>query len=54
LPADLKPLPKEKVLFKMDKAIERFPPGQKSINVDLLDLAEDNGEFRGTDLADVG
>ena len=51
LPADFKPLPKEKVLFKMDKAIERFQYKPKS-HIDLDDLPED-GEFRGTDLADL-
>ena len=53
LPADVKPAPKEKVLFKMDKGPERFPTVQKSIAVDFDIMGQNDGQFRGTDLADL-
>lgn len=50
LPAELKPIEREKVLFKMDKGLDRFPLVQKSVNLDFNELAKQDGEFRGTDL----
>ena len=55
MPAEYKPLDREKVLFKMDKAPERFPQQiDRNPNYDLADLATDTDAFLGTDLADVG
>lgn len=52
MPAELKPIDREKVLFKMDKALERFSPKKEKLNLDL-ELLDQKGEFLGTDLADV-
>lgn len=53
LPAEVKPIDREKVLFKMDKQQDRFPLETKKEQFNLSDLAGAEGEFRGTDLADV-
>ena len=53
LPAELKPIDREKVLFKMDKQQDRFPLEFKREQIDLDDVANDEAEFRGTDLADI-
>jgi len=54
LPAYVKPIDSEKVLIKMDKKPERFPLKHKE-NLDLEDIMgqDDDGRFKGTDLADV-
>jgi len=53
IPVDVKPLDREKVLFKMERQQERFPAERRKENLDLDDIANGDGEFRGTDLADV-
>ena len=52
IPADVKPIDREKVLFKMDKAQDRFSPKKEKLNLDL-ELLDKKGDFLGIDLADV-
>jgi len=52
IPSDYKPIDREKVLFKMDKAQDRFSPIKEKLNLDL-EILDKKGEFLGTDLADV-
>ena len=53
LPPERKKLPKEKVLIKMDRNIGRYDNVKKESNVDLVDIALDDGEFKGIDLVDI-
>jgi hypothetical protein len=53
IPADVKPLPKAKTFVNMEKTVGRITSKTKTSNADLLDIAEDNGEFRGTDMIDI-
>ena len=46
-------LPKEKVLIRMDKAVGRYDNVKKESNIDLTDVALDDGEFKGIDLVDI-
>lgn len=52
IPSDYKPIDREKVLFKMDKAQDRFSPIKEKLNLDL-EILDKKGQFLGTDLADV-
>ena len=52
MPAEVKPLPRAKTFVNMDKAVGRTAK-QTTSNADLFDIAEDNGEFRGTDMIDI-
>ena len=52
IPSDVKPLPKEKVLFRMEKGTDRFPSVEKKPNWDLADIADD-AAFKGTDMVDM-
>ena len=49
--ADVKELPKAKVFVNMGKQQDRFT-AQKTSNMDLEDI-DDNGAFRGIEMADV-
>ena len=53
MPAEVKPIDREKVLFKMDKQLDRFPEEYKKDQVSLNDLINDDRVFKGTDLVDV-
>lgn len=54
MPAFVKPLAKTKNFVNMDKAVGRRETSKvRESNIDLLDIAEDNGEFRGTDMLDI-
>ena len=54
MPAEIKKIDREKVLFKMDKALVRFPEHSKQKeNVDLEDLMKEDKGFQGTDMGDV-
>ena len=54
MPAYVKPLAKEKTFVNMEKAVGRRETSKvRESNADLLDIAEDNGEFRGTDMIDI-
>ena len=55
IPSYVKPLAKEKNFVNMDKAVGRRDENSKmrESNADLQDIAEDNGEFRGTDMIDI-
>ena len=53
LPPDRKALPKEKVLIDFNKNIGRNDNVKKQSNIDLVDVAVDDGEFKGIDLVDI-
>lgn len=54
MPVEIKKIDREKVLFKMDKALVRFPEHSKQKeNVDLEELMKEDKGFQGSDMGDV-
>jgi hypothetical protein len=48
-----KPVKKEPMLINMKKNPGRYDNDKAKSNIDLIDVAEDDGEFRGIDLQDM-